>query len=752
MADKPIDPKDIKEVNKELALVEDALLSISDLLKNKIQEAFTDIKDSSKSIAEIYASNFEKSIKKSAQNSDALLKNTLGILSGELKSKDISKQLNNLELQKLATTRSKLNLETALRDEGKLTVELQKEINEANEEAILQYTIQENILKEQQKEADKINSKVGVLGKILGGINKIPVIGQFINSEKALTKMNAVAAKEGTNTADVLKAGFSEVGASLTESLADPLILIPLLGKALYDAANKANQQVTTVGKSFGISYNEANKLRENYVQFSRTSGDVFVNVDRLLKAQTELSQQLGIAVNFSGQELAQFARLTEIVGLTAEEAGRLALASSETGQQLPEYIANLRKASFYAQQATGTHFSDKEILQDVSKLSAGILVKFQGSPTAIAKAVVQARALGTSLEQIDKIGNSLLDWQTSVENQLKAELITGRQLNLEKARYAALTGSQLDLEREIASQVGSAADFSNMNVIAQQSLAEAFGLSREELSEMLLKQEAIAKYGDKAKDLNAQQLKDLKDSGLSIDDYLKKQDEQRNAQESFNDAVQKLQSLLSGLVEGPVGQLLQGFATLIDHALVLYPIVGAIAGLIAGKMVMGIFDFGKGLLAALPKLATMVGLSSAKAVAEITAAEAISAGLATIGIIAGIAAAVGAMNSAKSESGQTKFATGGIVTSEINNATIGEAGPEAIIPLNSSKAAGMLGGGDISPLVAAINEVRNAVNALANKPQPAMALHVGAEKLGEVVGRQAETGTNQYKNAYRLA
>jgi hypothetical protein len=50
------------------------------------------------------------------------------------------------------------------------------------------------------------------------------------------------------------------------------------------------------------------------------------------------------------------------------------------------------------------------------------------------------------------------------------------------------------------------------------------------------------------------------------------------------------------------------------------------------------------------------------------------------------------------------------------------------------------------------MNEVKNAVNALANKPAPVMALQVGAEKLGEVVGKQAETGTNQYKNAYRLA
>ena len=723
MADKPIDPKDIKEVNKELAFVEDALLSISDLLKNKIQEAFTDIKNSSKSIAEIHVSNFEKSIKRSAQNSDALLKNSLGILSGEIKSEDISKQLNNLELQRLATARHKLNVETALEGIGKLTPELQKDLNKAYEESIEQSTIQETILKAQQKEVDKINSKVGGLGKLLGGINKIPVIGQFINSEKALTKMNAVAAKEGTNTADVLKAGFSEVGTSLTESLADPIILIPLLGKALYDAANKANQQVTTLGKSFGISYNEANKLRENYVQFSRTSGDVFANVDRLLKAQTELSQQLGIAVNFSGQELAQFARLTEIVGLTAEEAGRLALASSETGQQLPEYVANLRKASFYAQQATGTHFSDKEILQDVSKLSAGILVKFQGNPKAIAQAVVQAKALGTSLEQIDKIGDSLLDWQSSIENQLKAELITGRQLNLEKARYAALTGNQLDLEREIASQVGSAADFSNMNVIAQKSLAEAFGLSREELSEMLLKQEAIAKYGDKAKDLNAQQLKDFEKQGGSLDDYLKKQAEQLSAQEKFNAAITKLQNLIGNILAGPIGKLLDmisdilvGFDNLFSNKIFSGLAAGALGGAAIGSL------FGP--------LGTVIG--------------------------AGVGALGGGIYGGTTDDmvgyGDRALITPTGTVALNNNDTV-------IAGTNLSKGddvtsfpKGSLGlGVDLSPMINAINELHTTLKATANRP--AIAYINGKDPFARNLGTSRDLGTSQTQNySYKLA
>jgi hypothetical protein len=71
---------------------------------------------------------------------------------------------------------------------------------------------------------------------------------------------------------------------------------------------------------------------------------------------------------------------------------------------------------------------------------------------------------------------------------------------------YVPSTGNQLDLENEIASQVGSLAEFQQMNVIAQGSLAKAFGLSRSELADMLLQQEAINRYGDAAAKLNKDQ------------------------------------------------------------------------------------------------------------------------------------------------------------------------------------------------------------------------------------------------------
>jgi len=526
------------------------------------------------------------------------------------------------------------------------------------------------------------------------------------------------------------------------------LTTITGLWTAIVDGAFKADTQINQLGKSLGVSYKSAYAIRQEFVAYSRNTRDSFINTDRLLKAQTELSEQLGIAVQFSGDELANFARLTEIVGLSAQEAGNLVKFSAAAGMESKDYVSNVRVAAFYAQQANKVHISDKELLSTISKLSSGILVKFQNNPKAIAEAVVQAKKLGTTLEQVNKTADSLLNFESSIQNELEAELLTGRQLNFERARAAALTGDQATLMEEMAAQAGSLAEFQGMNVIAQESLAKAFGMSADEMAGMLMKQEAIAKYGDEAAKLNAEQLEDMQRRNMGAAEYLEMVDQQRSAQEQFNDLVTKLQDIIVNLAAGPLATVLKTFTDILDTTGLIYPIVGAIAGLIAGKMVTGIFNFGKGIASAIPKLMTMVGLSTSKAIAEITAAEAITFGLATAGIVAGIVAAVAAMNSAKSEAqsvqdgiappGQGPFT----ITNGYGKTAITAAGDGIAVGPNINRGDG--------GVMAAINNLASIMSRPA--PAPQFALSVDGERLGSVVGKQQETGTQQTKNTYRLA
>jgi hypothetical protein len=523
--------------------------------------------------------------------------------------------------------------------------------------------------------------------------------------------------------------------------------------KGILDAVFSVDNEITQMGKTLGISHEAAERMRKSMSAYADTSKDGFINTSRLYKAQEGLVEQLGIAVDFGREEQETFARLTEITGLTAQEAGKLAMFSASTGKSTRSYVSDLRVASMEASRANRIHISDKELLSSVSKLSAGILVKFQGNPKALAAAVVEAKKLGSNLEQIDKIGDSLLNWEQSIENELEAELITGRKINLEKAREAALSGNQLDLTREIADQVGSLADYQNMNVIAQGSLAKAFGLSREEMSEMLMKQEAINKYGDKANELNAEQLDYMEKHGLSADQMLEKIENQRSTQEKFNDLIDKIKGKFAEIAEGPIGKVLSTIVSLLNNSTMLYSILVAVGAIIAGQMVGGIVSFARSLATAIPKMIALATATEGQALAAVTAAEAETLGIATFAIIGGIAAVMAAMsaNRPKTMKDGVMAPSGKVLFS----------GQEGAIKLgaNDYVAAGtdLFGGKPKADsnlgLMAAMSDLKNAV---VNQKPPVVNVggntYLDTEQVGKMVGRQSVTGTEQSKSSYKLA
>ena len=511
--------------------------------------------------------------------------------------------------------------------------------------------------------------------------------------------------------------------------------------KAILDSVFKVDNQITEMGKSLGISHSMASDLRDSMASYSLASKDAFVTVERLAKAQAGLTEQLGIAVDFGNEERETFARLTEITGLAADEAGRLAKFSAATGTTTKDYVSDLRVAANTAMRANKIHISDKELLSSISKLSAGILVKFQGNPKALAESVIQAKKLGLNLEQVDKTAESLLNFESSIEAELEAELITGKKLNFERARAAALTGDQATLMQEVAAQAGSLAEFQDMNVLAQESLAKAFGMSRDEMSEMLMQQEAINKYGDAAAKLNKEQLEDMERRNMSAEEYLAMVNNQRSTQEKFNDAMLKMQEIIANLVAGPLGSFLSTIANILSHT-------EALAAVLGGVMVINIMRM-------LNVLKQAKKISYGQAIVSIikSAYESIG-GLPGIGmVLAGAAAAAGiaylSTASSKVEDGIAPPGQGPFtIKNKFGQTAITAAGDGLAVSPNIKRTDGNAG---MAGVMAAIS---NLATAVASKPTPTpqFALNVDGQQLGSVVGRQQETGTQQTKNSYRLA
>ena len=102
-----------------------------------------------------------------------------------------------------------------------------------------------------------------------------------------------------------------------------------------------------------------------------------------------------------------------------------------------------------------------------------------------IGEAAIRARELGVSLDTVFKISDGILDFQSSIENELKASLLIGRQLNLNEARRLAMAGDMAGLQEEILRQVGSEEELQRMNAIQRKSLAGALGVTVSELNKL---------------------------------------------------------------------------------------------------------------------------------------------------------------------------------------------------------------------------------------------------------------------------
>ena len=103
-----------------------------------------------------------------------------------------------------------------------------------------------------------------------------------------------------------------------------------------------------------------------------------------------------------------------------------------------------------------------------------------------IINAGTAARKLGLEMSAVAGMTESLLNFESSIEAQLQASLLLGRQINLDRARQLALAGDQAGMMQEVLKQVGGEAEFNRMNVLQRKALAESVGVNVEQLSRLV--------------------------------------------------------------------------------------------------------------------------------------------------------------------------------------------------------------------------------------------------------------------------
>jgi len=434
-----------------------------------------------------------------------------------------------------------------------------------------------------------------------------------------LEKVNAEREKELTIT-DKLVAAANKLPGELGKSVklvmdlnAGGKLAALAIGAFLVKAILQADEKITNLQKAFGITRETAKGISTELERQAITSGDIFITSKKLNQSFRELSAELGFAADISGQTLETFTNLTQRLGLNTKEATQLTYLARLQGENTETTLNNASKTVSALNRQKGTAINIKAVFNDIANASAATVVSLGGSVNALAEASTKARQLGLTLGEADQIASSLLDFQSSIENELAAELMTGKQINLEAARYYALTNQTAKLTEEIGNNQELINAFATDNRLAQDAAAKALGLSREELGKMVMQTQflALGAEGFRAKfgEANYEQMQ-----ALSIGDR-------------FKATLEKIQEII-GNVGYALEPILNAFASLASSSTLVLATVGALAGLSLVRLISSI-----------SLMASQLVLASAGA---LTIGNVLTAGGITIAVLAGLGALLG--------------------------------------------------------------------------------------------------------------
>lgn len=452
-----------------------------------------------------------------------------------------------------------------------------------------------------EKRKEDLSKRVGELKKKLLKDNK----GEIkLSAEQRLLEEHKLAiAEENLKNIDKsitatkeLKNNYKEMNNVQSKFLADgkkwlsenaDKFLEVFTFKGLVDAISESNKSTVELAKTIGGSIDDAADLKFEFSAIAMATDQAAINTKQLTQAYLDLSANLKTTAGFSEDQLVAQNELTRLVGLQSKESSNLiglGILNNKTNKEVTSEI--LDQVSLLEKE-TGIRVDGRKLLTEVANINGQLAAQYKFNNKLLAEAVMKLKEYGLTLQQAQNISSKLLDFEQSIAAELEAELLTGKQLNLEQARLLALQGDSAGAAAEVAKQFGSAAEFTNMNVLQQQKLAAAVGLTADQLADSIREREILRSLG-------AENLKQLEKEGRLEDlltvkggDQLYQQYQQQATAEKFADALDKIKSLVASVVEAftPVIDIINA---VLNSSVGLNAILGAIGGVTLLKAITG--------------------------------------------------------------------------------------------------------------------------------------------------------------------
>jgi len=289
---------------------------------------------------------------------------------------------------------------------------------------------------------------------------------------------NRVAKEQARN----LTEGADGAGDITDAAKAGKLQMLALGAAALATVAYFASivKGAIELRKELGVSVMEASKLTKQSQILSLQFALLGVSGDEIKSAQIAIREELGGTVDGSRQFLSNLINTSAQIGMSASDLivmrENMRAIGGLSQDQADALIMSTRELALQNKVIPSKVFAD--VTED-----AEFFAKYaKDGGKNLLQTAVAARQLGSNLAMVAKVADSLMDFESSVNAEMEASVLLGRDLNLDAARRAALVGDTAKLQEEILKNVGTQAEFESLLPIEREKLAQAMGLSTSEV------------------------------------------------------------------------------------------------------------------------------------------------------------------------------------------------------------------------------------------------------------------------------
>ena len=301
-------------------------------------------------------------------------------------------------------------------------------------------------------------------------------------------RVSAIASKQKDTASHVGKS--SARMASFAKFGGIAAVVLGFITKAVTGLSEK----IDSVGKTFGFLTNTAPDFRNSLIDSGNEAIMIGKGLEDVLSVTSALSSEFGITLKESKDIAGSVLDTAVATGISNDEATKLFGTFMQIGNLTAKQAEDLIEST--AQLAAQKGVAPVAVLQDMAGSAEEIAGFTKDGGENIAEAAVQARQMGLSLSTTAKIAEGLLDFESSISNEVEASVMIGKQLNFQKARQLALEGDIAGATKNIVDQVGTEAEFNKLNLLQRQSLAKSIGVSVNEMAKLVRGSEKLTLSG----------------------------------------------------------------------------------------------------------------------------------------------------------------------------------------------------------------------------------------------------------------